>query len=407
VKALQFSVSIPKFIALKTLGLLNKRFYYDSPIATIKLKEIPEPGLPADDWVKIKTYMCGLCGSDVNLVFLKDSPSASPFTSFPCVLGHELCGEVVETGKEVDGIGVGDFVTVAPHLNCPTRGISPECKACQAGRPANCENFAKGSLAPGMFTGICKDINGGFAPYLVAHKTQVFKLPEGVSPSSGAMIEPLSVAVQAVLDNMPNDNDNVLVIGGGVIGNLVVQTIRALGIGSGITVVEPSRFHAEFAKDKGADDIVVGGDIYAETARIAGAIPYTPMMGEKILIGGFTKIFDTVGSSHTVNKALRVLGFQGVLSIVGISDMLKFDPTPLWLKLQTVKGVYGAGYNNFRGSREHAFDTAISLVEHGKIRLDEMATHKFRLEEYKEMIEVNMDKPGNRAIKTMASFLEG
>ncbi len=405
-KALQFSVSIPKFIALKALGALNRRLYYASPISTIKLKEIPEPGLPADDWVKIKTHMCGLCGSDVNLVFLRDSPSASPFTSFPCVLGHELCGEIIETGSAVKGIKVGDFVTVAPHLNCPTRGISPECRACQLGRPANCENFALGNLSPGMFTGICKDVNGGFAPYLVAHETQVFKLPEGLSPASGAMIEPLSVAVQAVIDNTPDDSDNVLVVGGGVIGNLIVQTIRALDIGSKITVVEPSRFHAEFARDMGADDIIVNEDVFAETERITGATSYTPMMGEKILIGGFTKIFDTVGNSRTVNTCLRILGFQGVLSIVGISDILKFDPTPLWLKLQIIRGVYGAGYNDFRGKREHAFETAISLVEKSRVRLDKMATHRFKLEEYKEMIEVNMDKSGNKAIKTMVSFLE-
>jgi len=97
-KALQFSVSIPKFITLKALGTISKRLYYASPLSTIKLVEIDEPSLPSEEWIKIKTYFCGLCGSDVNLIFLRDSPSASPFTSFPCVLGHELSGEVVETG---------------------------------------------------------------------------------------------------------------------------------------------------------------------------------------------------------------------------------------------------------------------------------------------------------------------
>lgn len=89
-KALQFSVSIPQYLALKILGSLHRRFYLSGGLATIKLVDIPEPVLPSPEWVKIKTRLCGFCASDLNLIFLKDSPTASPFTSFPCVLGHEI-----------------------------------------------------------------------------------------------------------------------------------------------------------------------------------------------------------------------------------------------------------------------------------------------------------------------------
>jgi threonine dehydrogenase-like Zn-dependent dehydrogenase len=84
-KALQFSVSILQWIVLKALGRLNRKVYYKGPLAAVKLVDIPEPVLPSEKWVKIETLMCGFCASDLNLILLKESPTASPFTSFPCV----------------------------------------------------------------------------------------------------------------------------------------------------------------------------------------------------------------------------------------------------------------------------------------------------------------------------------
>ena len=404
-RALQFFISAPRFVVLKSLGAISKRLYYNGPLATIKLVDIPEPSLPSPDWVKIKTLFCGFCGSDLNLVFLKESPTSTPFTSFPCIIGHELSGKIVEVGKDVKGLSTGDIVTIAPHLGCAARGISPECRSCSMGRPGNCENFTRGNLSPGMFTGICRDINGGFAPYLVAHKTQVFKMPEEISSKSGAMIEPLAVALQTVLDNKPDKSDKVLVIGGGVIGSLIVKSMRGLDTGCHITVSEPSPFHAEFAAKLGADTITSAGSIFDHTRRITGAEAYRPMLGKKISMGGFTKIFDTVGNSATVNNGMRIMAAGGVLSVVGITRVVKLDPTPLWLKLQTLKGAFCYGYNTIDGKKRHAFEIAIDLVKEGKVKLDDMVTHEFPLQEYKRMIEINMSKGKNKAIKTMVSFV--
>jgi len=403
-KALKFSVTVPQFAVLSALGRLSKRFYFQGPLATIRLVDVPEPALPSPDWVKIKTLMCGLCGSDVSLIFLKDSPAASPFTSFPCTIGHEFCGQVVEVGQNVGGIKAGELVTVAPHLNCATRGIEQECRACSMGRPANCENFAEGDVSPGLFIGISRDLGGGFAPYLVAHKSQIFKLPQGVSPKEGAMIEPLSVTLQAVLDNMPGRDDQVLIIGGGVIGNLIVQSIRALGIDCPITVAEPSHFHAALVSQAGANHLITDGDILNHTVSITGAKAYKPLLGPEILMGGFTKIFDTVASTQTLNADIRVLRTGGVLSVVGIGKEVKIDLTPLWLKLQTIKGVYCFGYTDLRGKREHVFEIAIDLVKQKKVSLEPMVTHTFPLEHYREMIEVNLRKGKYKAVKTMVSF---
>jgi (R,R)-butanediol dehydrogenase/meso-butanediol dehydrogenase/diacetyl reductase len=403
-KALQFSVTVPQFAALQVLGRVRRQLYYRGPLATVRLADVPEPELPSAQWVKIRTFACGFCGSDINLIMLRDSPTATPFTSFPCTIGHELSGEVVEAGEQVDGVQLGDVVTIAPTLGCVTRGIDPECEACRMGRPGSCENFAEGNLSPGMFTGICRDVGGGFAPYVVAHKDQLFKLPGEVSHNAGAMMEPLSVVLQALHDNMPNADDQVLVVGGGVIGNLFVQVMRALELGCEITVAEPSKFHADLTARAGADHLITDGDILKHAQRITGARAYKPMIGREILMGGFSRTFDTVASTRTLDASLRSLRARGVLSIVGIGKEVMSDPTPLWLKLQTIRGVYCYGYEDVDGQRRHMFERAIDLARRKKVDLDSMVTHTFALEDYREMIEVNLHKGKHRALKTVVSF---
>jgi threonine dehydrogenase-like Zn-dependent dehydrogenase len=402
-KALQFNVNVPKFLIIQALRPISVSFCYRGPFSTVKLIDMPEPTLPSPEWVKIKTKLCGVCGSDINLLFLKDSPTASPFTSFPCVPGHEFCGEIVETGREVGNCKTGDLVAVVPSLNCHTRALKPICRSCAAGITANCDNFAEGAFSPGMFIGICKDINGGFAEYIVAHKSQVYVVPAGVSPESAALVEPLSVGLQVVLDNRPQDTDKVLVIGGGVIGSMVVKCMRALDSGCDITVVEPSAFAAEYVKQCGANRTIKGGIIDA-AVEIAGGRAYQPLLGERVVMGGFDKVYDTVGHADTLNMALRVTATNGTLSVIGIGKEVKLDLTPLWLKLQTIKGCYGYRYNNIAGARKHTYEMALDLISSKKIQVDNMLTHKFPLEKYRELIEVNVKKDANRAIKTAVSF---
>ena len=404
-QALRFFVSVPQYAVLKALGRTGRRLHYQGPLATIRLADVPEPSLPSPDWVKIKTSICGFCGSDLNLILLRESPTATPFTSFPCTLGHEMSGEVIEVGSRVSDIMVGDRVTVSPHLNCATRGIEPECEPCRMGRPGNCRNFAEGNLSPGLFLGVCHDVGGGFAPYFVAHESQVFTLPEGVSLEEGAMMEPLAAALQAVMDIRPDPDEQVLVLGAGVIGNLIIQAVRGLGISCSIAVAEPSPFQAELAAQAGADHLIKDGDILGGTSNITGARAYKPTLGPKILMGGFSKIFDTVASNTTLNASMRALSTGGTLSVVGIGANAKIDLTPLWLKLQTIKGAYIYGYNTVDGGRKHAFELAIDLVKQKKVHPESMITHAFSISDYCRMIEVNLDKGRNRAMKTAVRFV--
>ncbi len=404
-KALQFNVNVPKFAAAKTLrAFFGKQVFYKGPVKTIQLADVPEPRLFTPDWVKIKTLYCGFCGSDLNLILLHDSPSASPFTSFPCVIGHEIVGEIIETGIHVKEFQKGDIVAINPGLTCETREIDPICGPCRTGRSGNCENFAEGSLPPGMFLGINSGVNGGFAPYLAAHKSQLYKIPEGLSLESAVMTEPAAVAVQTILDNMPEPGEKVLVIGGGVIGNLVVQSIKALVPESSVFVIEPSAFAADLAKKAGAEAVIPSKDVFAQTARITGARFYKPLLGMEIPMGGYDRVYDTVGISATINLSMRLMAALGTLSVVGIGGDAKLDLTPLWLKLQTIKGVYAYGHVVFNGKKQHVFEIAMELMKKGKIRADALVTHKFSLEDYEKMIEVNLNKQSHQAMKTVIKF---
>jgi len=239
----------------------------------------------------------------------------------------------------------------------------------------------------------------------VAHESQVFRLPPELSPKEGIMIEPLAVALQAVLDNCPNQNDQVLVVGGGVIGNLIVQAIRALGNGCSITVAEPSQFHSQLASKAGADHLITDGDILGHAQTITQARGYKPMLGQMILMGGFSKVFDTVASTATLTAAMRALRTGGVLSVVGIGKDPMTDLTPLWLKLQTIKGVYCYGFVDMQGEKRHVFEMAIDLVKQKKVAVEHMVTHSFAIEDYGRMIAVNLHKQRHEAIKTAVSFI--
>jgi len=91
-KALQFSASAAKFLVLKPLGALFPSLFYKGLLATVKFVDIPEPALPGPDWVKLRTLMCGFCGSDQSLIFLKDSPPPRPLPPFPVCSGMSCAG---------------------------------------------------------------------------------------------------------------------------------------------------------------------------------------------------------------------------------------------------------------------------------------------------------------------------
>ena len=130
----------------------------------MKVEDVPDPTLIGDDWVVLKTRITGICGSDSKQILMDfDDASDSPMTafiSFPQVMGHEVVADVVEIGRDVDNVAVGQRVVLNPWLSCGPRGIDPMCLECQRGNFSACWRFLDGRLAPGIHTGNSSDATG-------------------------------------------------------------------------------------------------------------------------------------------------------------------------------------------------------------------------------------------------------
>lgn len=243
--------------------------------------------LPDEQWVKIKVKYGGICGSDTNLMFLHDSPSTSPFASFPFIIGHEFVGVIAETGSEVKHLAPGDRVVTDPVLSCMTRGIDSPCLACRHGNFSLCQCKTDGGISPGLFIGACRDTGGSWSPYLVAHQSQVFKLPPQVDDLNGVMVEHFSCALHSLLQNPPKSGDTVLVIGAGIIGICVIAAIRALDIPCRIVVLAKHQFQSKLAEEHGADAVIRisrGDGHFPETASFLHARLLKRSLGRKSVV---------------------------------------------------------------------------------------------------------------------------
>jgi threonine dehydrogenase-like Zn-dependent dehydrogenase len=223
--------------------------------------------------VKIRTRLGGICGSDLNLVRLSVSPSASPFSSFPFVVGHENVGDVIAVGEGATRVRAGERVVVNPLLPCAVRGIDPPCPRCATGRVAVCENFTEGMLAPGMMIGTTRGLGGSWGEVFVAHEDQVHAIPASVPDEAALLLEPLAT-VLSPLASRPPPGEKVLVIGAGTIGLLAVAALRALAPATRVTVLARHAFQAERAEELGADRVVRasrGTDHFDELAAAGSA----------------------------------------------------------------------------------------------------------------------------------------
>jgi threonine dehydrogenase-like Zn-dependent dehydrogenase len=401
-KALTFEYSIPRYLLV---GALARRWpeVLKSELAPVRLREVPDPVLPGQDWVKVRPRLAGLCGSDLSIILCRESLTLQPFASYPFVLGHEVSGEIAEAGDEVEDFREGDRVTVMPMLGCLPRGIDPPCRMCSQGRFSLCENFTGGRLAPGMFVGSNRDTPGFISEMGVAHRSQLYRVPEGLADENVVLVEPFSTALHMVSWNPVKEGETVMVIGCGVMGLCTIAALKALHPGVRVLAAEKDPFHAEVAVEMGADEVVrTGGkDFYRKVADLTGAKVFKPLMAGTILVGGVDRVFDTVGNTETLHASLRILAQGGWYNLLGISKISRIDWTPVWLKELTLRGIYGyKGDPDEEGSRGFdAFSESLRLMEEGRVDLSRMVTHRFRLHQWTEALEVAMDKGKHKAVK--------
>ena len=399
-KALTFAAPIPTYLATLLAGKMHHSLYV-GPHACTRFADIEVPPLPGDSWVRVRTRMGGICGSDLNVITLKASPSTSPFSSFPFVIGHENVGEIAEVGRAVRGVRVGDRVAVNPLLCCEPRGVNPPCDACAAGEHSRCAHYTDGALPPGMLIGTTRGLGGSWGEMFVAHASQLVQVPDGVSDEAAVLIEPFACSVHAVRLAMPTARERVLVIGAGSIGLLTIAALEAIVPSCDITVLARHAFQAEHALRLGADRVVYARDDYLlELAEAGRGRLLKPIIGRPVGVGGFDRTFICIGGARATDDAMRVTRAGGTLVLMGNASRLDgVDWTPIWLKELTLRGSLCYGDHAHVSPAVNAFREAADLVTSRGATLEPLVTHVFPLADYRPALAAAMDKRGSGSVK--------
>ncbi|HOJ92378.1 MAG TPA: alcohol dehydrogenase catalytic domain-containing protein [Dictyoglomaceae bacterium] len=407
-KAVWFEDSVPRYALSKVLGNIHSSFYYNA-FSCLRYGDFPEPKLPGPKWVKIKTLMGGICGSDIGLIRLHDSLSTSSFTSFPFVIGHENLGVIVEKGEEVENFEIGDRVIVDPVLSCYARDIDPPCEKCQNWEFSQCMNFTEGSISPGLMIGACRDTGGSWGEYYVAHEFQLFKVPDKVTNENAILVDAFCSALHPVMRNFPKDSDTVLVAGAGSIGINVISSLRTLGSKARIIALARYKFQGELAKYYGADEVIYtkGLDtytLYEKVAEVTSAKVLKPILGKPVMIGGADVVYECVGSDSSIDDALRFTKQGGKLVLVGLVGVTKnVDWTFVWFKELKLAGTNSSSGEIFREERKRGYGIALQLMEEG-LDLSQLLTHTFDLKDYRKAIEMNFHRGRFGVVKSAFVF---
>jgi L-iditol 2-dehydrogenase len=403
-RVLQFNYNLPRYIFTKMAGKIFPSVHWNSSFSCLQFMERSEPDLPNDNWVKVKVKYGGICGSDLNLLFLNDSPATSPFVSFPFTIGHEIVGEIMEAGLQANEFNKGDRVVIDPILSCESRGIEKPCPQCLKGNFSLCVNKADGNLSPGLLIGACRDTGGGWSSYIVAHKSQIFRLPNEVNDLNGVMVEPFSCALHCVLRNPPSKDDTVLVIGSGVIGLCVIAAIRALEIPCKIVALVKHKTQAELASKYGADKIILlqKSGYVDELAKSLNAQVLKPLFGPEVIQGGADIVYECVGKTRSINDALRFTKNGGRVVLLGLAGIMNgIDWTTVWLNELEVKGSFAYSTEVYKGETARTFHIAIELMRLGKVDLSPLVTHQFPIEDYQNALNTASNKKYRGAIKVV------
>ena len=327
---------------MKALVKLEKGF------GKIEVCEVPEP-LCGDGKVKIEVKAVGLCGSDIHIMH-----DALPYTP-PVILGHEFCGMVAEVGTKVTNFKVGDRVVAENvSLSCG------KCSMCQTGYYSICANRSA--------QGINRD--GGFAKYVVCNENFVFKIPDNMSYEEGALAEPLTCCVHAVVEQSHvRAGDVVLVSGPGSIGILAAMVAKAEGGFVIVTGTEADGDRLKLCAELGIDRVV---NIHKEDLN--------QIVGEITRGRGVDVVLECSGAEPAVNSGINVLRQRGRYTQLGLfakNINVNFN-------LLTMKEIH------LEGCLSHTRDAwlrGLELVRLGKINLKPLITHKYSISEWEKAFE--------------------
>ena len=343
-------------------GILHK-----PGLITCELISKPEAG---EGEVLVAVKKAGICGSDIPR-FLKGVPRYN----FK-ILGHEFVGEVVEVGRGVNSVEVGERVAVNPDLPCG------KCPMCRVGEYALCEHFTR----MGTRT------DGGFAEYIRVPAGNLLKLPTSVDYETGAMLEPAATALHTVKRGGVFPGDIAVVMGCGCIGCLIAQELNILGARQ-VYVIDIVEAKLKIAAQVGLRNLI----------NVKQVDPVEKILKETGGRGADV-VFESAGSVKTVNQSIKLARRLGRIALLGLINeevTLSADAYSDIIRHElNLRGVFGNDYKPFPSS---GWETALDYLATGKLKVKPLITHHYPIEEIDQAFQ-EMSRYRDRFNKVLIEF---
>jgi len=309
----------------------------------LRLEEVPIPVRKGNE-VLVQILVNGLCGSDIH--FFMEGKLGPFAVDRPYIPGHEAVGKVIEG----PGFFEGELVVVEPGIPCGT------CEFCRSGRYNLCPDVIFLSAPP---------INGTFAEYIAIDGSMLHRLPEGVSVEEGALVEPLSVGMQACNRAGLKPGSSVAVVGSGPIGLITMLVARSFGA-SKVYMIDVYDSRLAKAKELGADETIHAGK--SSTSEMIASFTHGR---------GVDVVFDTSGSSKGAACTPFLAKPGGVIVLVGWPEVALF-PFPMEMVIEKELDVRGVNrYCN-------TFAPVLSLLSSKALRVDGIISQRFPFDQVVE-----------------------
>lgn len=313
------------------------------------MTDAPVPTLGSND-ILIKIKKTAICGTDIHIYNWDEW--AQKHIPVPLITGHEYVGEVVELGKEVEGIKVGQRVSGEGHIAC---GF---CRSCRAGRGHICRK--------NVSVGVTR--NGCFAEYLAIPATYACPIPDSVPDEQAAILDPFGNATHAAL-SFDLVGEDVLITGAGPVGIMAVAVARHVGARF-IVITDVNEHRLALAKKMGANLA-----LNPQKTSLDEAMKILDMRE------GFDVGLEMSGNANAFNAMLEHMNHSGKIALLGfLPPETQIDWSRIIMKGLLVKGIYG----------REMFETwykMITMLQTG-LDLSPVITHQFHVDEYQKAFEV-------------------
>lgn len=329
-------------------------------INDLRLVDAPPP-IPQDNEILLQTASVGVCGSDVH--YYHEGGTGDIQLSRPLILGHEFSARIAEGPQQ------GTLVAVDPALTC---GV---CEFCKEGSPNFCLDL--------RFAG-SEDVDGALQSFITWPRHAIFPLPESISPEEGAMLEPLGVAIHALLLGKILPGMDVGVFGTGPIGLLTIQMAKLAGAGR-IFATDHLADRLEYAHECGASNVFLADG--TETGQILSAT------GNR----GLDVTFEAAGDDGSaVETAIQTAKRGATTVLIGIpsEDVTQFTASAARRRGLTIK---------LSRRMKNTYPLAIKLVSSGQVNLKSLITHTFSIDEFQKAFQTAAECKG---IKVFINFSE-